>query len=88
MNKKDAVTQITIKYCREACLSDSRATGVDYQLDTEELEMVVQELHYHISHSWNSPVKIRNFLHHNPEDPAKKVGFPYFEARIKPNYKL
>jgi hypothetical protein len=70
-NKKDTATQIAAKYRREACSSDARAANVDHELD---LEAVEPELHHHISPSRNSPLKIRNFLHDNSEDPAKKVS--------------
>ena len=68
MNKKDAVTQIATKYCREACSSNTRAMKVEHELELEQLEVVAPELHHHILHSWNSPLKFRKFLHDNPED--------------------
>ena len=87
-NKKDAVTQIATKYRREARSSEVGASKVGRQLDAEELEAAAPELHHHISHSRNSPLEIRDFLRHHPEDPAKKVSFPHCEARISPNHKL
>lgn len=87
-NKKDAVTQIATKYRREARSSEAKTSRANCQLDVEELEVVAPELHHHISHSRNSPLKIRNFLRHNPEDPAKKVSFLYCGTRINPNYRL
>jgi len=75
-NKKDAVTQIATKYRREARSSDARAVRVDRELELEQSEIVAPELHYHISGSRNTPLKIRKFLRDNPEDPAKKVSSP------------
>ena len=73
-NKKDAVTQIATKYRREARSSDTRAAKVEHELELEQSEVVAPELHHHISRSRNSPLKFREFLRDNPEDPAKKVG--------------
>ena len=87
-NKKDAVTQIATKYRREARSSEAKASRVDHQLDVEDSEVVAPELHHHISHSRNSPLKLRNFLRCNPEDPAKKVSSPRCKAGINPNKKL
>jgi len=87
-NKKDAVTQIATKYRREARSSDARAARVDRKLELEQSEIVAPELHHHISGSRNTSLKIRKFLHDNPEDPAKKVSPPRSESEIQPYHTL
>ena len=87
-NKKDAVTQIATKYRREARSSDTRATRVNRQLDLEQTEAVAPELHHHISHSRNSPLNIKRFLHLNNGDPAKKVSFSHCQVRLYSNHNL
>lgn len=73
-NKKDTPTQIATKYRRESRLSDSRAVKVEHELELEQSEVAAPELHHHISHSRNSPSKLRSFMRDSPEDPAKKVS--------------
>ena len=80
-NKKDTATQIAAKYRREARSSDARAANVDHELD---LEAVSPELHHQISHSRNAPLKFRDFLRGEPEDPAKKAS-SRFELGMQPN---
>jgi hypothetical protein len=80
-NEKDTATQIAAKYCREARSSDARAANVDHELDLEAMSL---ELHHRISHSQNSPLKIRDFLRDDPEDPAKKVS-SCFKSGMQPN---
>ena len=75
-NKKDTVTQIATKYRHEARSSDIRTATIERELELEQLDTVAPELHHHISHSRNFPLKIKKFLHDNPEDPAKKVNRP------------
>lgn len=77
-NKKDTVTQIATKYRREARSSDARIARAEHELELEQVEAVVPELHHNISHLRNSPLKLRNFLWKTPGDPAKKVG-PHIE---------
>ena len=72
------VTQIATKYRREARSSDARIARAEHELELEQVEAVVPELHHNISHSQNSPPKLRNFLWKTPGDPAKKVG-PHIE---------
>ena len=73
-NKKDAVTQIATKYHHEIRSSDLKTAKVEHELELEQLETVAPELHHHVSRSRNFPLKIREFLWNNPEDPAKKVS--------------
>jgi hypothetical protein len=79
-NKKDTATQIATKYRREARSSNARAARVERELELERSDVVAPELHHHISHSRNFSLQIRNFLHDNPEDPAKKVS-PYNQSK-------
>jgi hypothetical protein len=73
-NKKDAATQIATKYLRETHSSGAAVKRVEHNLELEQSEAVAPELHHHISHSRNSPLKIGKLLREDPEDPAKKVS--------------
>ena len=53
---------------------------MEHELELKQVEAAAPELHHHISHLQNSPLKLRNFLQKTPGDPAKKVG-PHIENR-------